>query len=173
MQHLRSAEHPELVTKPPAADASGSRPRVTEGVYTLEGRPAAKLDSARTVLRRVPGARAAYESYSLASTELRLSLRGSLSARRARRDIDARDRFKRQAVRTIASPLIDAAPDAQALKRLLEVRGFDVRIAERHIYLPPQPGLRSLLQWFAPAASEQDLPARSPFPAWDDRRAFS
>lgn len=131
--------------KPPAADASGSGPQMSEGVYTLEGRPAAKLDSARTVLRRVPGARAAYETYSLASTELRLSLRGSLSARRARRDIDARDRFKRQAVRIIASPLVDAAPDAQSLKRLFEVRGVDVRIAERHIYLPPQPRLRTLL----------------------------
>ena len=145
MQHLRGVEHPELVTKPPATDASGSRPRVTEGVYTLEGRPAAKLDSARTVLRRVPGARAAYESYSLASTELRLALRGSLSARRARRDVDARDRFKRHAVRTIAAPLVDASPDALSLKRLFEVRGLDVRIAARHIYLPPQPRLRSLL----------------------------
>jgi hypothetical protein len=126
-------------------EAPGSRPPISEGVYTLEGRPAAKLDSARTVLRRVPGARAAYETYSLASTELRLALRGSLSARRPRRDTDARDRFKRQAVRTIASPLVDASQDAQSLKRLFEVRGFDVRLAERHIYLPPQPRLRTLL----------------------------
>jgi hypothetical protein len=132
------------MTKPPASDASRS-PRVSEGVYTLEGRPAAKLDSARTVLRRVPGARAAYETYSLASTELRLALRGSLSARRVRRDVDARDRFKRQAVRTIDSPLIDASPDAQSLKRLFEVRGLDVQTTERHIYLPPQPRLTALL----------------------------
>jgi hypothetical protein len=131
------------MSKPSATDAPG--PPISEGVYTLEGRPAAKLDSARTVLRRVPGARAAYETYSLASTELRLALRGSLAARRVHRDTDARDRFKRQAVRTIASPLVDASPDARSLKHLLEVRGFDVRIAERHIYLPPQPGLRILL----------------------------
>lgn len=133
------------MSKPSATDAPGSPPAISEGVYTLEGRPAAKLDSARTVLRRVPGARAAFETYSQASTELRLALRGSLSARRVPRDTSARDRFKRQAVRTIASPLIDASPDAQALKRLFEVRGFDVRITERHIYLPPQPRLRALL----------------------------
>jgi hypothetical protein len=133
------------MSKPPATDARDSGPATSEGVYTLEGRPAAKLDSARTVLRRVPGARAAYETYSLASTELRLALRGPLSGRRARHDSDARDRFKRQAVRTIASPLIDASPDARSLRRLFEVRGFDVRIAERHIYLAPQPSLRALL----------------------------
>jgi hypothetical protein len=133
------------MSKPPATDARDSGPPTSEGVYTLEGRPTAKLDSARTVLRRVPGARAAYGTYSLASTELRLALRGPLSARRVRHDTDARDRFKRQAVRTIASPLIDASPDARSLRRLFEVRGFDVRIAKRHIYLAPQPGLHALL----------------------------
>jgi hypothetical protein len=134
-----------IMSKPPATDQSAGRSEASEGVYTLEGRPAAKLESARTVLRRVPGARAAYDTYSQASTELRLAVRGSLSARRIRRDSSARDRFSRQAMRTIPSPLVDDAADARSLRLMFEAEGLHVQVVEGHIYLPPQDGLRAML----------------------------
>lgn len=133
------------MSKPPAADGPAPRSETGDGVYTLEDRPAARLQSARTVLRRVPGAQAADDSYSEASSELRLALRGSLSARRIRRDTDARDDCTRQRVRRISSPLVDDSRDARSLKLLFEASGLDLQVVAGHIYLPPQDGLRAVL----------------------------
>lgn len=140
-----NAEHPSLMSKPPAINPSAPSPEASEGVYTLDGRPAARLQSARTVLRRVPGARAAHETYAQATTEIRLALRGSLSARRIRRDTDARERFSHQAVKTIACQLVDDSPDARSFRNLLEAQGLHAQSVGGHIYLAPQPGLRGML----------------------------
>ena len=153
----------ERVAKSRHESGSTTPPEPTKGAYALSAPTTGRLSAIRARLRDVPGARATYRAGHRVVVELRLAVRGRISARRVRQDTEGRQRFTRQAERMIPWPAVDASMSVETLRHRLEADGLEVRSDQRFLYLPPQTGLREVIGetlWVYPPDAALAIPQK-------------